>query len=164
MGKAADVHPAAGVDLDAADTRRRVVIQKVDGKNLHHPRVPLHRLAPSGLAVERLTAFLERRIHGGHLFDPTRECRQSRLDPLAADRLWVTGGGEGAFAVAGVGCEAERHSGQVRFRPCVDEVRDPGRAIDQDRQDTLGRRVKGSAVARLEHTREPAQRADNGEG
>src|SRR3989454_118962 len=89
---------------------------------------------------------------------------RSRLDPLTADRLRVSGGGEDAFPVAGVGREAKGHGCHIGFRPFVHEVREPGRAVDQDRQDTLGRRVQGSTVAGLQDTRKPAQRADNGEG
>src|SRR5207253_4794252 len=56
----------------------------------------------------------------------------------------------------------ERHRREVGLGPFVDEVGQSRRQVDQDGQNTVGRRVERPAMAGLHDPGKPANRADDG--
>src|SRR5207302_21172 len=162
MRQTAHVHPATRADLETCDGLGWVVVDQLEGVNFHSARLALGLLAASRLSVQRLTALLQCRVHGWHLFDSAEEAREHVRDPLPGDRGGIASRGELTLTIARVRGESERHGCQVGLRPLVHEVRESGGRVDQDGKHAIRSRIEGAAVADLGDAGQPADDAHNG--
>ena len=146
MHQAPHVHPLSAHDLQAGPRVLGVQIQQL--KPIHPDRAwdALHHLAPASLAIQALSAQLDRGMHRRNLHDRSHESGEDRLQIDGAELRGAGDRRDRTLAVVCVRCRAQLDGREIGLGPLVDELRQPRRPAQQDGQDPVRRRVQGAAM------------------
>ena len=129
--------------------------EQIQARNSNRTRLALHYLSCTGELVQRLSVFLQRRVHRRHLLYVATEARQGLFEIVPTDGH-VPLGEQFALGVAGGGGDAHAHHRLVTLVGIEKILGELGRLAEAQRQHPGGQRVEAAGVAGLLGIEQPA--------